>query len=82
MVLPWCTLALAVVFGATVVWNFSLFSGNVGAWIGGAAALSVVPNVLAFAATGVAAVQLFGALPRIRPPEIAHRLTEALKYLA
>jgi hypothetical protein len=33
-------------------------------------------------ATTIAGVHVAGALPKIRPPEIAHRLTEALKYLA
>jgi DNA-directed RNA polymerase subunit RPC12/RpoP len=83
-ILPWCTLAMALVFGGTAAWNLiRMFSGEFrDDWLWLAAGLGAASSLLALVATSVAAVHVFGTLPKIRPPEIAHRLTEALKYLA
>ena len=81
-ILPWCTLALAALFGGTAVWYFvRMESGNTDEWLGGAAIFSVTADALACLASCVASVHAWIALRKIRPPEIAHRLIEALKYL-
>jgi DNA-directed RNA polymerase subunit RPC12/RpoP len=82
-ILPWSALALAALFGATAAWYFvRMESGNLDDWLGGAAIFSVTADLLACLASCVAGVRAWIALRKIRPPEIAHRLIEALKYLA
>lgn len=79
---PWCALALAAFFGGTAAWYCVRMYSDLDNWLGGVAIFSVTADAVAFLATGIAGVQLQRALTKIRPPEIAHRLTEALKYLA
>jgi hypothetical protein len=79
--LPWLTLGLSALFGGTAVWSVNrMFSGDLGDWP--PAIVAVAANGVAFLATCAAAIRVWRALPKLRPPEIAHRLTEALKYLA
>lgn len=80
---PWCALALSALFGATAVWySVRMFSGGTDDLLGGFAGVCVTADAIAFLASFVAAVRAWIALRKLRPPEIAHRLIEALKYLA
>jgi hypothetical protein len=81
--LPWCLTALTLVFGATAVRiGARLFDGQSRDSLGEAALLVVACNIVACVASGHAAVLAWFAVRSVRPPEIAHRLTDALKYLA
>jgi DNA-directed RNA polymerase subunit RPC12/RpoP len=81
--LPWCTLALSALFAGTALWYFTrMVSGDFGDRLGGLVVFVIAADAVAFLATAVAGIHAWIALTKIRPPEIAHRLIEALKYLA
>jgi hypothetical protein len=79
---PTCMVALIIVFCLSGVAIFKgLSAGYFEALAGLVALLGLGCNGAAVLATAVAGVRVRSALTGLRPPEISHRLVEALKYL-
>jgi hypothetical protein len=70
------TFALWVGIDLLVVCTGSSYQGDAPA-----AVVGVAGNLMAMIAIAIAGIQASRALTQVRPPEISHRLVEALKYL-
>ncbi|HZZ80871.1 MAG TPA: hypothetical protein VFE62_20380 [Gemmataceae bacterium] len=80
---PTCSLALSATFALwigidlLIVCTGSTYHGDAPA-----AGVGLVGNLMALIAVSIAGLRSSQALTLVKPPEIAHRLVEALKYLA
>ena len=79
--LPWAMLMLTMVFGSIASINALTVFGEPNADLACFVLLSVPLNVLGALSAGIACWRVISAQDGVRPPEILHRLTEALKYL-
>ena len=79
--LPWYAFGLGAAFGVNAVLDFQHLFGGRSAEMPPVNIFSIAANGIACLAACSAAVFVWVAIRKVRPPEIAHRLTEALKYL-
>ena len=80
--LPWATIGIALVVGASAILDLMVMLGERGPGSAGAAIIFSLPfNGVAAFASSKSAWSVGRSLDEVSPPEISHRLTEALKYL-
>jgi hypothetical protein len=81
-ILPYAALTLALLFIGISTWDVvGWCSGESVTGAMGFVVISGVYNAVACLAALVATVRSFRAVSSLRPPEVSHRLIEALKYL-
>jgi hypothetical protein len=79
--LAWAALVAMLVFAVYIGFSLFLMFGSHQVTPRFISLLSVPFNLVAAIMAGLAAVRVIRSLHQVRPPEILHRLTEAMKYL-